>query len=53
VHTHRLVRRHGPAEEAEPRPVRVLLAQPVEHALALPNLEDLLLEGGQLATSVQ
>src|SRR5919204_543928 len=48
VHAHRLVRRHGAVEEAEPRPFGVLLAQPLEHALALPVLEDLLLEGGEL-----
>src|SRR6201999_3361970 len=45
---HRLVRRDRAVEEPEPRPAGVLLAQPVEHALALPELEDPLLFAGEL-----
>ena len=41
-----LVRRHRPVDEAEPRPAAVLLAEPLEGLLALPELEDLELERG-------
>ena len=38
------VRGDGPVDEAEARPVGVLLAQPRERLLALPELEELELE---------
>jgi hypothetical protein len=46
VDAHRVVRGDRAVEEAEPRAARVLPAQLVEDPLAVPPLEDLLLEGG-------
>ena len=41
----RLVRRDRTVDEAEPRAAAVLLTEPLERTLALPELEDLALEG--------
>ena len=46
VDAHRVVRRDRAVEEAEPLAAAVLLAQLVEDALAVPPVEDLLLESG-------
>jgi hypothetical protein len=51
VDAHRVVRRDRPVEEAEPLAARVLLAQLVEDALAIPPLEDGLFERGVVGNS--